>query len=255
MPDAVEFEMVDPDWALGQLQERLGYVFRQPRLALESLTHSSSANTRDASNERMEFLGDAVLGFCTCEYLFSRFSVWNEGELTQLKSLIVSRQTCAVWARRIGMEDLLIVGKGVGVRGRLPASLLANAFESVIAAVFLDSGLEAAKRILIPRIAEMADEACQTEVESNFKSVLQQMVQKDHGRPPSYILVEESGPDHDKSFCIAAQIGSRRFEPGWGKNKKQAEQRAAGNALDQLAREGMVIEPLPAGTVPSGSEG
>ncbi len=238
MSDAIEFEQVDPEWALGQLQERIGYVFQNRNLGLESLTHSSSANTRDDSNERLEFLGDAVLGFCTCEYLFSRFTTWQEGELTQLKSLIVSRMTCAEWAHEIGMEDLLIVGKGVGVRGNLPASLLANAFESVIAAVFLDAELEAAKKFLLPRIAAKADEASQLEIESNYKSALQQLVQKDHGRPPVYVQVDEAGPDHDKSFCIAVQIGSRRFESAWGKNKKQAEQRAAGHAMVQLISEG-----------------
>jgi ribonuclease-3 len=236
MSDDNSFVMVDPQWAMRELESRAKYEFRNRDLALVALTHASGAITRDVSNERLEFLGDAVLGFSTCEYLFSRFPQWQEGELTQLKSMVVSRKTCAEWARQLDLEVLLIVGKGVGTLGKLPSSLLANAFESIIAAIYLDGGLDAANQFLRPLIAEKVDAACEEAIEQNYKSALQQLVQKDLGRPPSYVVIEESGPDHDKSFCVAVQIGSRRFESAWGKNKKQAEQRAAGHALEELAQ-------------------
>lgn len=228
------YSTVDPAWALAQLEQRTGYRFVRPDLGLEALTHASGAVTREASNERLEFLGDAVLGFSTCEYLFNRFTDWSEGDLTQLKSLVVSRATCAEWARELRLQELLIVGKGVGMAGELPASLLANVLESILGAIYLDGGLQAVQTFLLPFVAAKTDEACLQQAESNYKSTLQTLVQRNAGRPPSYLVIDESGPDHDKSFCIAVQIGNRRFSPAWGKNKKQAEQRAAGNAIREL---------------------
>lgn len=231
------FQPVDPDWATAELQQRIGYQFRNVELARQALTHSSGANTRDHSNERLEFLGDALLGFATCDHLFRTYPLWQEGELTRVKSMVVSRETCSAWARALGIDELLMVGKGVGGTSQLPSSLLANALESIIAAIYLDGGIQPALEFLAERIRSRSAEAVLQQYESNYKSALQQVAQKQFGRPPSYVVVSESGPDHDKSFSVLVQIGSRRFEPGSGKSKKQAEQRAAGAALRQLELE------------------
>lgn len=126
------------------------------------------------------------------------------------------------------------MGKGVGTKGKVPRSLLANAFESIVAAIYLDGGLEAVKQFLIPLIGRHVQSAIDGGLEINYKSELQQYSQKRYGLPPRYILVGDDGPDHDKSFKIAAVIGKREFGPAWGKNKKQAEQHAAANALAQI---------------------
>jgi ribonuclease III len=237
MAEVQPYRMVDPDWAVAEIERRTGHVFHRRELALMAITHSSGANHRDCSNERLEFLGDAILGFTTCQYLFQNYPAWQEGDLTRVKSLVVSRQTCAEWANVLGLDELLMVGKGVGSPGRLPPSLLANSFESIVAAIFLDAGMAAAQAFLWPRVSAKADEAAGLDAEANFKSALQQLVQREYGRPPTYLVVSESGPDHDKTFCVQVQLGTRRFDAAWGKNKKQAEQRAAGIALRELERE------------------
>lgn len=237
MADVQPYRMVNPDWAVAEIEQRTGHVFHRPELALMAITHSSGANHRECSNERLEFLGDAILGFTTCQYLYQNYPDWQEGDLTRVKSMVVSRQTCAEWAASLRIDELLVVGKGVGSPGQLPPSLLANSFESIVAAIFLDAGMAAAQAFLWPRVSAKADEAAGLDAEANFKSALQQLAQREFGRPPTYLVVNESGPDHDKTFSVQVQLGARRFEPAGGKNKKQAEQRAAGMALRELERE------------------
>lgn len=222
--------------SVAKCEELIGYQFRDKSLLREALTHASGANTRLRSNERLEFLGDAILGLLVCERLFQRFPNWLEGDLTRVKSAIVSRQTCGVWAEQLQLREILIVGKGVAVNGDVPASLMADALESIIAALYLDGGMEAARSFLAPLVEHQIDEISQRNIERNYKSLLQQFAQRDSGLPPTYLILEETGPDHDKSFCIAAQLGHRQFSPAWGKNKKEAEQRAAGKALLELGQ-------------------
>ena len=217
--------------AIAKCEEFLGYEFRDKIVIAEAITHASVANTRLKSYERLEFLGDSILGFVVCEYLFQRFPDWLEGELTKVKSNVVSRQTCAKIGEELKINDWLIVGKGVGTKGKVPKSLLANAFESVVGAVYLDGGLEAVKDFLLPWIEIQVDEAVNGGLDINYKSELQQYSQKRFGLPPNYSLVAHRGPDHDKWFKVCAQIDKRSFDPAWGKNKKEAEQRAAANAL------------------------
>ena len=212
-------------------EQQLNYEFCDKSYLYEALTHASVADTRLNSYERMEFLGDSILGFAVCEYLFQKFSDWNEGDLTKVKSNVVSRQTCAQIGVELGLNELIVVGKGVGKKGKVPKSLLANAFESIVAAIYLDAGLDAVKSFLMPFIERHVESAIQGELEVNYKSALQQYAQKRFGLPPHYKLLGDRGPDHEKWFQIAAQIDKRSFAPAWGKNKKQAEQRAAANAL------------------------
>lgn len=226
--------------ALSRFQERIGYSFQDTTLLSEAITHASSSSTRLHSYERLEFLGDAILGFVVCEYLFDRFPGWLEGDLTKVKSVVVSRQTCALLGKDLGLIDVLVVGKGIGTSGNVPDSLMANAFESIVGAIYLDGGMEAAKTFLLPLIVPEVDATIAGDSATNYKSNLQQYAQKRFGLPPNYRLLGNKGPDHDKSFMVCAQVGKRRFAPAWGKNKKEAEQRAAANALAQINGDGFL---------------
>lgn len=215
-------------------EQLIGYVFANRELLLSALTHASGAQHRLSSNERLEFLGDAVLGFVVCELLFREFPDYLEGDLTKVKSVVVSRETCARVSARIGLEECLILGKGMSSNAVLPASLMADVFESLVAAIYLDGGLEPARHFVLDQIRNEIDLAALTGGSGNFKSNLQQLAQRDFGSPPTYQLLDEKGPDHAKCFKVAAQISGRRFTPAWGRNKKDAEQRAASNALAEL---------------------
>jgi ribonuclease-3 len=219
---------------VAECQRRIGYEFRDPALLVAALTHASGAQHRLASNERLEFLGDAILGFLVCETLYRGFPESLEGDLTRIKSVVVSRETCSRISEQLQLIDFLIVGKGLSVTRPVPTSVLSDLFESLVAAIYLDGGLDAVRplvdRFLLPEIAEVASGA----QGSNHKSLLQQRAQRDFGITPTYEVIEETGPDHSKSFHVSAQIGTRRYSPAWGRNKKEAEQRAASNALVEL---------------------
>ncbi len=218
-------------------QQRIGYRFQDPDLLLRALTHASGAANRLASNERLEFLGDSVLGFTICEWLFREHVGYLEGELTQIKSAVVSRRVCARVSHHLELEECLILGKGMQQGGGVPKSLLSDVYESVIAAIYLDGGFEPAREFILRTIGEELHKAVQGHSIGNHKSALQQLAQREHGAAPVYRLYGETGPDHCKTFQIAAEIKNRKFTPAWGRTKKDAEQRAAGNALSELKGE------------------
>jgi ribonuclease-3 len=215
-------------------QEKIGYDFRDPQLLEAALTHASGVQHRLASNERMEFFGDAVLGMVVCERLFHQYPQYSEGELTKIKSVVVSRETCARMSEALGLDAHLILGKGMAADPQVPRSVLAAAFESLVAAIYLDGGMGAAKRFILEHIDAEIEAAVSCEFGGNFKSLLQQLAQREFGITPSYQMLDEKGPDHSKCFKVAAQIGARRFAAAWGKSKKESEQRAAHNAISQL---------------------
>jgi ribonuclease-3 len=216
-------------------QEAIGYRFRQPELLRASLTHASSANTRLASNERMEFLGDAVLGLVCVEQLYLRFPDYQEGDLTKIKSVVVSRRTCARISRILGLGDFVFMGRGmITYNGEISASILADVYESLIGAVFLDGGLEAARPFILKHLGPEIEQVAEGASGGNFKSLLQQVAQREFNATPQYLMLDEKGPDHSKCFKIAAQIGRHTYAGAWGRNKKEAEQRAAMNALAQV---------------------
>ncbi len=191
----------------------------------------------------MEFLGDAIMGVVVCDRLFHLYPEYLEGEMTKIKSVVVSRQTCAKISESLDMQEFLILGKGMITHPTVPSSLLANVFESLIAAIYLDGGMEPA-RAFVTRLVEPEIELAEAgELGGNHKSALQQLAQRDHGATPSYLLLDEKGPDHSKCFKIAAQVGSLQYQAAWGRNKKEAEQRAARNALSELNRK---APPFPA---------
>src|SRR3954466_4396043 len=223
-------------------EEVLGYRFTDPVYLREALTHASGANHRLVSNERLEFLGDAILGAIVCEVLFRKFPDYLEGELTRVKSVVVSRRTCAKISRSLGLDEFLVMGKGMGSQEETPSSVLADVFESLIGAIYLDGGMEAAKRFIVKHIEAEIDLAVGGHGGVNYKSNLQQVAQRQFGETPTYQLLDEKGPDHSKCFKITAQIGRQRYSPAWGRNKKDAEQRAAMNALSEWAGEPIPFE-------------
>jgi len=225
---------------LDECQKAIAYQFRQPELLRAALTHTSGANTRQASNERLEFLGDAVLGLVACEQLYHRFPEYQEGDLTKVKSVVVSRRTCARLSRQLNLGDFLFLGKGMHTQHAVPASLLADVFESLVAAIYLDGGLEAAQQFILQHLGPEIEAVAEGAHGGNFKSLLQQVAQREFGATPQYHLLDEKGPDHSKCFKIAAVIRGHRHAAAWGRNKKEAEQKAAMNALAQLNG-----EPLP----------
>ncbi|WP_068421265.1 ribonuclease III [Planctomyces sp. SH-PL62] len=220
---------------LAECQAVLGYEFRDPDLLREALTHASGADHRLASNERLEFLGDAILGAVVCEMLFRKFPDYQEGELTRIKSIVVSRRTCAKITEALGLDVYLFLGKGMGAGDQTPSSVLSDVFESLIGAIFLDGGPPAAQRFVAAHMGPEIDAAVEGQNGLNYKSNLQQAAQRDFGETPTYLLLDEKGPDHSKCFKISAQIGRNQYAPAWGRNKKEAEQRAALNALCQLS--------------------
>ncbi len=222
---------------LERCERRIGYVFRDKELLREALTHASCAEHRLASNERLEFLGDAILGAIVCELLFRRYPQYQEGDLTKIKSVVVSRQSCAKISEALGLQEFLIVGKGVSASPSIPLSLLADVFESLIGAVHLDGGSDAAKRFIEGVMGPEIELAAVGELGGNFKSLLQQVAQREFASTPSYDLLDEKGPAHRKCFKVAAQIAGARYQPAWGRNKKEAEQRAACNALAEIKGE------------------
>jgi ribonuclease III len=214
--------------------EVLGYRFKDPALLEEALTHASVADDRLSSNERMEFLGDAILGFVVCEYLHNAYPDLLEGDLTKIKSAVVSRRVCAIISEANNMAEMLSLGKGMAGRTGLPSSVAAAVLESLIAAIYLDGGMNEARdfilRLVVPFIKEAADSAHQ----QNFKSVLQQYAQKHLPSNPIYVLLDEKGPDHCKCFEVCVEVEGRRNTPAWANSKKEAEQNAALNALTEL---------------------
>jgi ribonuclease-3 len=219
---------------LDECQKVIGYRFRQPELLRASLTHTSGADTRLASNERLEFLGDAVLGLVTCEQLYHRFPEYQEGDLTKVKSVVVSRRVCARISRLLNLGDFVFVGKGMHAHHTVPANLLADVFESLVAAIYLDGGLEEAKKFILRYLEQEIEQVAEGAHGGNFKSLLQQVAQREFGATPQYHLLDEKGPDHSKCFKIAAVIGRHSYAAAWGRNKKEAEQKAAMNAFAQV---------------------
>lgn len=212
----------------------LGYKFRNQQLLNEALTHASSAGHRLESNERMEFLGDAILGYVVCEYLFANYPEMLEGEMTKIKSAVVSRRVCAQVSQELDLCSLLNLGKGMASSAALPPSVAAAVFESVIAAICLDSDIETARAFILKHIRPYIDEAAASTHQSNFKSVLQQYAQKQLPMIPVYTLLDEKGPDHSKAFEVCVYLDGRKFPSAWANSKKEAEQRAAFEALREM---------------------
>lgn len=217
-----------------RLEALLGHHFRDPGLLKHAMTHSSLANHRLESNERLEFLGDAILGMVVCDYLFQTFTDLLEGELTKIKSTVVSRKTCAEIGLELGLEEFIRLGKGMASRFALPSSVVAATFESLIGVLYLDGGLETARSFILEHLRARIESAAKSGHQSNFKSVLQQSVQQVLDTVPQYLVLDEQGPDHAKCFEVCVEVNGQRYSSSWGASKKEAEQQAALNALCEM---------------------
>jgi len=219
---------------LRQIEQITGYEFSNRDLLHKAFTHSSAVDNRLFSNERLEFLGDSILGMVICQDLFERFPDYLEGDLTQIKSMLVSRRACAKIIKQLSLQKFLRVGKGMNESRALVGSLAAGAMESLIAAIYIDGGFEAARSFILRMFDSLIEQANAEQVRGNFKSMLQQYAQQHLNLTPIYELLDEKGPDHDKCFEVEAVVGVHRFPSAWGTNKKDAEQKAAFNALVEL---------------------
>lgn len=221
---------------INELQQKLGYKFKDESLLLRALSHSSYFNenhsTCKGSNERLEFLGDSVLGFITAKNFFQNYTDFPEGDLTKLRAAMVCEKSLASFAREIQLGKYLMLGKGeVVTGGRERPSIQADAFEAVIAAIYLDGGMDEAKKFVLKYI----DEAIRKHRSvKDYKTMLQEVVQRNPGEVVEYVLAGESGPDHDKRFEVEVHLNSNVIGRGVGRSKKRAEQEAAREALELM---------------------
>ncbi|MGI8824125.1 MAG: ribonuclease III [Chloroflexota bacterium] len=217
------------------LQRALEMEFHDPTLLREALTHRSYLNEINRawpSNERLEFLGDAVLGLITTDYLFGRFSGIGEGEMTNLRSALVRTETLARFAQDIDLGSYLFLGRGEELSaGRKRPGGLACAFEAVLGAIYLDRGYDASRQFALKFVSRELDAVVEGRLHKNAKSVLQELVQADMQQTPTYHLVDESGPDHAKSFAVEVRVGVRVLGRGRDTSKRAAEQIAAESAI------------------------
>ena len=218
-----------------ELIKKIGYEFKDESLLIRALTHSSYANESGGkfeSNERLEFLGDSVLGFITAEFFFAREQDLPEGELTKLRAAAVCEKSLSAFANRIGLGKHLLLGKGEkNSKGNERPSILADAFEALIAAIYLDGGIKPATKFVT---AFLEDFSAEYYTINDAKTVLQEIVQKNPGELLEYVLIKESGPDHAKSFEVEVRLNANVIGRGKGKSKKQAEQLAAKEALSLM---------------------
>ena len=229
------------DNRLEELEAAISYQFRQPELLHRALTHCSAvpedaAARIGADNEQLEYLGDAVLGMLVSEYLISTFEQWSEGQLSKGRARLVNAVSLSAAGRRLGLGNYLRLGKGEEkTGGREKPALLADAFEALVAAIYLDGGLPAAREFVRHALLDAAIEVEGNKLEwSDHKSALQESLQA-RGLPPArYSVVREAGPDHQKTFWIQVEVPGLVNATGMGANKKEAEQSAAAQALDML---------------------
>lgn len=225
-----------------ELEKKLNYTFRDPALLSEALSHSSYANEHRAahlnSNERLEFLGDSVLGFVTAEFLFVQHPDLPEGDLTRIRAALVCEQSLYEVARKLELGKYLKLGRGEEAGGgRERTSILADATEAVFAAVYLDGGIGAASRLIHRVLLDAEKEEAVEERRRDYKTALQELVQRTPGRTITYQLVEETGPDHCRVFVMEVSVDGQVSGRGEGRSKKEAEQAAAKAALKLLGGE------------------
>ena len=219
-----------------EFEEEIGYKFKNKNYLRQALSHSSFANemrlSKLANNERLDFLGDAVLELMCSEYIFCNNSEMHEGEMTKLRASIVCEPTLAMCAREINLGKYILLGKGeVSTGGRERDSILSDAFEAVIGAIYLDGGFTSAKEFITRFVLDDIDNK---KLFFDSKTILQEIIQADYKEPLQYKLIGEDGPDHDKIFTVAAIVEGKELSQGSGKTKKAAEQAAAYQAILKL---------------------
>lgn len=223
------------------LKEKIGYEFRDNGLFQKALTHSSYANEQRPkhiqNNERLEFLGDSVLGFVSADYLYNRFPELPEGELTKLRAAVVCEQTLYEIAKELGIDKELRLGHGEEMGGgRERPSILADAVEALLGAIYLDGGIEPARAFVLSFVPRKAEAARHGGAFKDYKTMLQEIVQKNRQETLEYRLAGAEGPDHNKIFTMELLLNSNVFASGRGHSKKEAEQMAARQALELMGK-------------------
>jgi ribonuclease III len=227
---------------LSNLQQILAYTFNDTNLLNNALIHRSFVNENPAhsykDNERLEFLGDAVIGLCLSDMLIKKFPDYAEGQLSKLRAYVVNEHSLADLARKLNIGDYLLLGKGEeGSGGRTKNSILSNAFEAVTAAIYLDRGFKEVYKFLRRIFAPLIEEETKSLTYRDYKTALQEICQNRFKETPKYTLIRETGPDHDKIFEISLAVAGTITAAGTGKSKKEAEQRAAQKALEELTKQ------------------
>ncbi|MGB6369956.1 MAG: ribonuclease III [Atribacterota bacterium] len=229
----------EKDLMLNNLEKKLDYKFKNRTLLKEALTHPSfkknSLKDKTTNNQRLEFLGDSILDLIVTEHLYRELASFSEGKLTKIKSVMVSKDILAKWANHLSLGKYIILGKGEDLTGgRKKLSILADCFEALLGAIYLDSGLQKAKKIISSFIKEEIELIIKGKHEEDYKTLLQEISQKKMKCLPEYYLIKEKGPDHKKTFCIEVKLKEITYGTGTGDNKKKAEQDAAREALKKL---------------------
>lgn len=222
--------------AISGTEKVIGYTFKNKQLLTNAITHSSYANERRTkSNERLEFLGDSVLSLVISDYIYKRMEDIDEGDLSKLRAGIVCEDSLFIAAKRIDLDKVILLGKGEELTGgRKRPSIVSDAFEALIAAIYLDSDIETARKWIIDHMKLDIEEAISGKRNNDYKTVLQEKLQKQHLDAVCYKLISESGQDHNKTFVMAAYLGDEKIGEGEGQSKKEAQQRAAKDALGKM---------------------
>jgi ribonuclease-3 len=223
-----------PGRDLAELQAKVGHVFGNISLLEQAVTHASATVGACTDNERLEFLGDAVVSLAVNDYLYRLFTACEEGILTEIKSSVVSAVTLARRSRELDLGGYARMGRGMPDGAGLSAAVFANLFEAVVGALYLDAGYEPARAFVVEQLAEEIEIVAKTRGGQNHKAALQKLVSAKFDDLPRYRIVSEVGPDHEKVFEIEAVVKDRPFPAARGRTKKEAEQRAAENALNEL---------------------
>jgi ribonuclease-3 len=228
------------DEDLRQLQAQLGMTFANVALLKQALTHSSFSNeSDDGDNERMEFLGDALLDYMTADFLYRKFPDLSEGELTQLRSALVRAESLAQLARELSLDALMVMGKGEDLQNeRKRTNVLCRAFEALVGAIYLDKGMEAARAFALPRLEQLLAYLLENDLYRDARSLLLEKVQAELLITPSYHLLEVVGPAHERMFHMEVRVGDVVIGRGLGASKRGGSQAAARNALERFTQQG-----------------
>ncbi len=222
---------------MNELEEKIGYHFKNESYLKTALTHSSYANETKAtggSNERLEFLGDSVLGVVVADYLYKNFPNLPEGDLTKKRASLVCEKACCGFSRQLDLGKYLLLSHGEqNSGGRTRSSILADAFEAVIAAIYMDGGMEEARKFILHFVLPML-QAARPKAFKDYKTALQEIIQQNPEERLEYVLTGESGPDHDKHFTVEVHLNSNVIGKGGGRSKKEAEQQAAREAMELM---------------------
>lgn len=217
---------------MSEIEELLGHEFTDPSLLSKALTHASAGGAESFTNERLEFLGDAVVDMVVSNHLFTTMPQAPEGEMTRIRAAVVSRRTLGRVGRKLGLEAFLRVDEGLSRKEEYPTSIVAGGYEAVVGALFLDGGARVAKRFVLRTLQEELERCTGTTAFVSNKSRLQENVQAAGHGIPHYEVLQVEGPDHERRFLVAVSVAGRELGRGWGRTKKDAEQRAAEQALE-----------------------